>query len=278
MFNNSVPKRNSDTESGQEPFQLVADSDSHAKIVMGNSSLLSGLSREMRTQMNAIVAYSFLMNKKEYSDNDRNELTDQIHHAGEQIINLLDNFIDSALIDNGSVHADSGILDPGPFFNDLFSEFKTITGKSRYRDILFISEIQEFDHVIYTTDTNKLSRVIRNLFHHALSNTKSGYIKAGIKLKNKRIIFSILDSGYGYLKSKEFLQAKDFTELLLKTGDIYTAVSMSLVQKLVKILDGMIWIERNGLAGSGIYLSIPAITASVTPGKSDNLSNTIITI
>lgn len=278
MFNNSAPKSNSDSEPGHEPFHLVAASDSQSEIITENSSVLTGLSREMRTQMNAIVAYSFLMNKKEYSDNDRNELTDQIHHAGEQIINLFDNFFDSTLIDNGSVHAEPGILDPGPFFNDLFSEFKTIAGKNRYRDILFISEIQEFDHVIYTTDTIKLSRIIRNLFYHALGNTKSGYIKAGIKLKNNRIIFSILDSGYGYLRSKEFLQAGDYTELLSKTGDIYTAVSMSLIQKLVKILDGMIWIERNGLAGSGIYLSIPAIKAADASGKSDKLFNTIITI
>jgi signal transduction histidine kinase len=278
MFNTSVQNKSGNNEPDKGTSSLNLTGDSITRTVEGCPSVLTDLSREMRTQMNAIVAYSFLINKKEYSDSDRIEFTEQIHFASEQIINLFDNFLDSAVLDNGNLTAEPGKLNPSAFFNELFAEFKTILGRYRYRDILFVSEVQEFDPVIYITDVNKLARVIRNLFHHALSNTKSGYIKAGIKLKNDRLIFSILDSGYGFLKSKEFLQTKDLSESLAKTGDIYAAANMSLTLKLVKILDGMIWIERNGLAGSGIYFSIPAIEATNRDNKLDKYSNTMITI
>ncbi len=36
----------------------------------------------------------------------------------------------------------------------------------------------------YLVDTNRVTRVIRNLFQNALSNTKSGYIKVGYYVRN----------------------------------------------------------------------------------------------
>lgn len=278
MFNNSDQNKSYANETERDTHIISLTGDQVNQGVTGPSEILSELSREMRTQMNAIVAYSFLMNKKEYGDADRMDFTEQIHFASEQIINLFDNYLDSAIIDNANLAAEPGNLHPATFFNELFAEFRTIIGRNRYKDILFVSDIQDFGTAVFVADTNKMARVIRNLFQLALNNTKAGYIKAGIKLKNDRLIFSILDSGYGFLKSKEILQTKDLRESLSKTGDLYTAVSMNLTFKLVMILDGMIWIERNGLAGSGIYFSIPAKLSANNDRTSDKFSNTMITI
>lgn len=278
MFNTSEPNKSTGIESVKTAHAVNTAPETLSRSVAGYTPLLSGLSREMRTQLNAIVAYSFLMNKKEYNDKDRAEFTEQIHQASEQIINLLDNFFDAAIIEDGNSKSETGILEPGVFFNDLFTEFKTFLGKNRYKDILFVSEIQEFGNEVYVADTTKIARVIRNLFRHAVSNTESGYIKAIIKSINGRFIFSLLDSGSGFLKSRDYLQTNDFAESLSKTGDIYTTVNLNLTLKLIKNLDGMIWIERNGLAGSGIYFSIPAITSIKRDKMSDKFSNSMITI
>jgi K+-sensing histidine kinase KdpD len=278
MFETSVPNKGINKESYPVIQNLRPGAEPLAHSISGSSSVLKSLSREMRTQMNSIVAYSFLINKKEYGDTDRAEFTDQIHYSCEQIINLFDNFLDSSIIDNDNLGSVSGKLNPGPFFEELFSEFRTALNKNRYKDILYVSEIQEFIPAVYATDTNRLARVIRNLFQNAVANTKAGYIKVGIKLKNDRLIFSILDSGYGFLKSREFLQNQDISDALSKINDIYPAVNLALTRKLVKIIDGIIWIERNGLAGTSIYFSIPAVEAVISDEPADKLSNTMIPI
>ncbi len=48
-----------------------------------------------------------------------------------------------------------------------------------YRDVILVSENQLFSNAEYVIDMNRVTRVIRNLFQNALSNTKSGYIKVG---------------------------------------------------------------------------------------------------
>jgi light-regulated signal transduction histidine kinase (bacteriophytochrome) len=91
-----------------------------------------------------------------------------------------------------------------------------------------------------------------------MRNTKSGYIKIGFYFNDNILTFYVLDSGHGYNKCKEFIYSEDMNESLAQHYDTHTAININLAKKLIRMLDGTIWIERNDIAGSGIYFSIPA--------------------
>jgi signal transduction histidine kinase len=228
--------------------------------------------------MHAIVAFSFLLNKKEYSEEEREEFSNQIYISCEQIISLFDNFLDSAIIDTGNSRTESGICNPDELFNNLFSEFRETLKKERYKDVILVSDNQTFQNSEFLIDTNRVTRVIRNLFQNALSNTKSGYIKVGYNIRNDKLTFFIQDSGQGYFKCREFLQSQDMIQSLSKFNDTFTAVSMALTRKLTQMMEGSIWIESNGLAGSAIYFSVPASSAVNAEDTMNKFSNTMSTI
>jgi len=278
MFDLSVHNKGESEEDGSKSKDSAKRAEPFAQNMICCPSILTGLSREMRTQMNAIVAFSFILNKKEYSDKEREEFSDLIYNSCEQIISLFDNFLDSAIIDTGNSKTESEICNTDMFFNDLFSEFREILKKERYRDVILMSESQTINNPEYLIDLSRLTRVIRNLFQNALSNTKSGYVKVGYYFSDKKLTFFILDTGQGYLKCKEFLQSQDINQSLARFNDTFTAVSMALTRKLVQLLNGSIWIECNGMTGSGIYFSVP-VTAAVNIEDSVNkFSNTMSTI
>jgi signal transduction histidine kinase len=89
-------------------------------------TVLTGISHEMRTHMNAIVAFSFLMKDSSCNNSDRQEFSSQILGACEQLIGLFDSFLDSAIIDTGNSKADSKICKLDSFLDDLISEFTRI--------------------------------------------------------------------------------------------------------------------------------------------------------
>ena len=104
-------------------------------------TILTGMSHEMRTHMNAIVAFSFLM--KEYCGNNSEceEYSNQILNSCEQLLGLFDSFLDSAIIDTGNSKADSRICKLDNLLDDLLSEFRETINKeghkgagTRYRD------------------------------------------------------------------------------------------------------------------------------------------------
>ena len=221
-------------------------------------TILKGISHEMRTHMNAIVAFSFLMKENCKDISEGEEFSNQILNSCEQLIELFDSFLDSAIIDTGNSNADLKICKLDSLLDDLLSEFREELRKEGHKDLELVTEIQFSNSIEVNIDKNKIFRVIRSLFQNSIKNTKSGYIKIGYFLRDDKINFYILDSGQGYFKCKEFLQTEDLNESLILYNDTYTAINIFLAKKLIQMLGGTICVECNGLTGTGIYFSIPA--------------------
>jgi K+-sensing histidine kinase KdpD len=241
-------------------------------------TVLTGMSHEMRTHMNAIVAFSFLMKDNSCNNSDREEFSNQILNSCEQLLGLFDSFLDSAIIDTGNSKSDSKIYKLNSFLDDLLSEFREELQKDGRKNIELVTDIQLSDSTEVIIDKNKIYRVIRSLFQNSIKNTKSGYIKIGYFLRDEKVNFYILDSGQGYFKCKEFLHSEDLNESLVLHNDTYTAINITLAKKLIQMLDGSIAVECNGLTGTGIYISIPVKVLVNSNININKYQNTMIAI
>jgi K+-sensing histidine kinase KdpD len=237
--------------------KLGVENNPQLKSMINCPTVLSGMSHEMRTHMNAIVAFSFLMSRTGCDDEERKEFTSQILSSCEQLIGLFDNFLDSAIIESGNSKAENKVCSLNNILDDLLSEFRDALNKESEREIVLIAENSLAGSIEVMIDTNRVFRVIRNLFQTALNNTKSGYIKVGYYFRDDKVTFYVTDSGQGYFKCKEFLQSEDLNDSLSKYNDTSSAVNITLARNLILMLNGSAWIECNGLTGSAIYFSIP---------------------
>jgi K+-sensing histidine kinase KdpD len=248
------------------------------KSVINCPTVLTGMSHEVRTHMNAIVAFSFLMNRNECNESEREEFSNQILSSCEQLIGLFDNFLDSAILETGNSKTDLKICKLNNILDDLLSEFRGILKKEAQKDIELIAENSKTDQTEVFIDINRVFRVIRNLFQNALQNTSTGYIKIGYYFRDDKVTFYVMDSGQGYFKCKEFLHTEDLNESLTVFNDTGSAINMALAKQLIHLLSGTIWIECNGLTGSGIYFSIPVRVADSSEIPINKYLNSTIAI
>jgi signal transduction histidine kinase len=263
----------------QEPDDHLRSDQAVTKNSMVNCpTILSGMSHEIRTHMNAIVAFAFLMNRDGCNESEREEFSNQILISCEQLIGLFDNFFDSAIIDTGNSKAEYKVCKLNKFLDELLSEFREVLRKEAHKDITLVTENSFSEPVDIFIDSDRVFRVIRSLFQNALNNTKSGYIKIGYYFRDNQLTFYILDSGQGYFKCKEFLHTDDLNESLSKYNDTASAINLILARKLIQVLNGSIWIECNGLTSSGIYFSIPVKIAESSDVSINKYSNSMIAI
>jgi signal transduction histidine kinase len=271
-----------DTNTGENMRMNNSDMGKRADTLMDTlincPSIITGISHEMRTHMNAIVAFSYLMKDGCCRNSDREEYSNQILTSCEQLIGLFDSFLDSAIIDTGNSKADSKICRFDNMLDDLFSEFREILKREGQKNLQLVAEIPFSDSSEVFIDKHRVFRVIRTLFQNSIINTKSGYVKIGYYFREDNITFYVLDSGQGYFKCKEFLHTEDLNESLAQHNDMYTAINITLAKKLIHMLGGKIWIECNGLTGAGIYFSVPAKMMATTNSKIDKYVNTMIAI
>jgi signal transduction histidine kinase len=267
----------------EEDSTLMASNKSYRMDQVKNNmidcpTILTGMSHEMRTHMNAIVAFSFLMKDNSCNISDREDFSKQILNSCEQLLGLFDSFLDSAIIDTGDSKAEARICKLDNLLDDLLSEFREIIQKEDQSKVELITEIRFSNSIEVFIDKNKIFRVVRSLFQNSIKNTKTGYIKIGYQFNDDMVTFYVLDSGQGYFKCKEFLQTENLNESLLLHNDTYTAINITLAKKLIQMLGGKIWIECNGLTGTGMYFSVPAKVVLDSDININKYVNTMIAI
>jgi signal transduction histidine kinase len=279
MFDLTVSDSSACENSGRPKGDYASVKDSVKNTVINCPSLITGMSHEMRTHMNAIVAFSYLMKDVCCSNTDREEFSIQILSSCEQLIGLFDSFLDSAIIDMGNSKTDSKICKLSNMLDDLLSEFREILRREGQKDLELISCNQVSDTTEVFLDKHRIFRVIRCLLQNSVKSTKSGYIKIGYRFQHDTVTFHVIDSGQGYFKCKEFLHTEDLNESLMQHNDMYTAINLTLARKLIQMLGGTIWIECNGLSGTAIHFTVPARNAASTDiNKINKYNNLVIAI
>ncbi len=239
--------------------------DSFNNNLINCPAILKGMSHEMRTQMNAIVAFSFLMKENCRNSTEGEEFSNQILSSCDQLIQLFDSYLDTAIVETGNSIVESKNCNLDHILDELISEFRDELKNIADNKVELISEIRIHNASEVNIDKSKIYRIIRSLFKISLFNTNTGYIKIGYYSENDELTFYVLDSGQGYFKCKEFIQDTDLNELVHRHNDTYTAINMTLAKNLIKLLGGTIRIECNGLTGSGVYFTVPArVVSNVT--------------
>ena len=246
----------------EESFNIVdhaaeSVSNQFSKTIAFNTSVLNGMSHEIRTHMNAIVAFSFLLKDGKFKESEKNDFVNQIYFTCEKLISLFENFLETALVDTGSSNNDEVSCNSNNMLDLLFTEFREIIRKSSKEGLELITEIQRSSSDEIFIDKTKIFRILRCLFHNSLQHTNSGYIKIGYYNSINELTFYVLDSGQGFSCTREFLHTNDLSGSLEKFQDLTSAVNITLARKLIQFLDGSFNIRENGVSGSGIYFSIP---------------------
>lgn len=240
--------------------------------------ILTGMSHEMHTHMNAIVAFSFLLKDHCTESSENKEYSTQILNSCEQLIGLFDSFLDTAIIGAKNPDTDARIYKTDSILDEILPELRDSIRKQSNGKVELVTSTWLSNATEVYIDKNKIFRVLRSLFQVSSISTDSGYIKIGYQYNNEDITFYILDSGQGYLKCKEFLHTEDMNESLLIHNDVPSAINITLAKKLIQILGGTIWIERNGLSGTGIYFSVPVKKVASRNITINKYFNTLITI
>jgi signal transduction histidine kinase len=249
--NSTVNSTNSNTrlpENNVNPF---------SKTVAFHTSVLNGMSHEMRTQMNAIVALAFLMKDDSIKETERENFINQIYSTCDQLINLFENYLESAIVDAGSSKNEEINCNLNNLLDNLLTEFREILRKGGKQDIELVTEIQFSDLPDVVIDKAKVYRILRCLFHNSIQNTNSGYIKIGYFSSKNNITFYVLDSGQGFSKTNEFLHTNNLTDSLSQYQDLSSAVNITLAKKLIHFLHGSVSVRCNGTSGTGIHFSVP---------------------
>ncbi|WP_341527972.1 response regulator [Nostoc sp. UHCC 0302] len=232
------------------------------------SEFLANMSHELRTPLNSLLILARLL-----ADNVAGNLTDKqveysrtIYSAGTELLELINDILDLAKIESGTLSVKSEQITFADLRQSLEGTFRQV---ALSKGLDFTIELDDnLPDVIYH-DPKRLQQVLKNLLANALKFTQQGGVKLQISIpeaaqldsssSNPMIAFAVSDTGIGIPADKQKIIFEAFQQADGTTSRKYggTGLGLSISRELAQLLGGRIELDSQPAQGSTFTLYLP---------------------
>lgn len=261
-----------DTNRGVVALHHELDQQAERLIVADErkSSYLAGLTHELRSPLNSIVALTDLLSDQAHSDGrplseEQRQQVGFIRTLADRQLKLVGDLLDIAKIEAGRVDLDLRPTTVTQVFSLLRAQFRPIVADAVTLDFTAAPSLPEL-----CTDEDKLLGVLGNLLANALRHTERGQVLVSAKATDGELMcFDVTDTGVGVGPGDLHRIFNEFERIESRavTGGRGTGLGLPLAQKLAGILGGELSATSTLGQGSTFTLQIPVRHAGLVPGE-----------
>jgi PAS domain S-box-containing protein len=224
------------------------------------SAFLANMSHEVRTPLTSVIGFSELLGEMDLPDS-ASEFVGIILRGGKRLLNTLNAVLDLSQLEAGTMTTEHKAVALLPLVNDLVCRF---TPRAREAGVE-LKVAGPSEPIQACTDQTALSRIISNLIDNAIKFTEEGgCVMVRLHLEGKpdaceAFHVAVEDSGIGIdpaflpeifdaFKQESVGDAREF-----EGGGL----GLSIVQKLVRLMDGHVSVESEKGAGTTVRVRLP---------------------
>ncbi|QZZ18882.1 response regulator [Leptothermofonsia sichuanensis E412] len=223
------------------------------------SEFLANMSHELRTPLNSLLILAQLL-----SENSEGNLSERqveysrtIHAAGTDLLLLINDILDLAKIESGTMSVDVESVSFTALQSDLERTFQPM---AHSRGLEFGIALDEDLPPSLFTDPKRLQQILRNLLSNALKFTEQGSVTVQISRTTiEQIAFAVSDTGIGIPPDKQQIIFEAFQQVDGTTSRRYggTGLGLSISLQLSRLLGGRIELVSQPEQGSTFTLYLP---------------------
>ncbi len=227
------------------------------------SQLLSRVSHELRTPLGGILGYAELLQYNAFGP-----LTEKQHSVVSNIIEstnyltvIVNDLLDESQIESRSLNLHNEYFNPDDLLEKIKSTMFMLANK---KGLAFHAEIApDLPSVLYG-DMNRLQQILINLVGNSIKFTKTGSVHVDLKRPAPELwSIEVRDTGVGIPVSDQQSIFEPFRQVSnsITRENRGSGLGLAITKQLVELMDGEIWVESNGEAGSLFTITLPIINA-----------------
>ncbi len=268
--NQEVERKNQEIEQARRSLEEKAEQ--LALSSKYKSEFLANMSHELRTPLNSLLILARL-----FADNSDGNLSEKqieyahtIYSSGNDLLGLINDILDLAKIESGTMS-----IDPEPMsFNDLRNHLdRTFRQIAQDRNLEFQMQFDpQLPRNLYT-DGKRLQQVLKNLLSNAFKFTEQGQVSLSVSVvtegwrfdqemlnhADRVIAFAVSDTGIGIAPDKQQVIFEAFQQADGTTSRKYggTGLGLSISREIARLLGGEIRLRSELGRGSTFTLYLP---------------------
>jgi PAS domain S-box-containing protein len=228
---------------------------------------LGVLSHEIRTPLNGLLGVAGLLRTEPLSAEGREHL-EILERSGQTLLRLINDLLDFARYDAGSVQLEQLPLEPTDFLKELCTLFRPA---AEAKGLALTYAIRPEVPALVVTDPMRLRQVLSNLLSNAIKFTAQGAVEiiverapfAGAEAGRCRLRFHVSDTGPGIPPEKLTHLFEPFVQADASVARRFggTGLGLSISKRLAQLLGGGIRVQSTPGAGSMFTVEIEAEVA-----------------
>lgn len=235
------------------------------------SEFLANMSHELRTPLNSLLILARLLsdNAEGNLSNKQVEYSQTIHSSGQDLLMLINDILDLAKIESGTLSISIEALSFTELRDSLERTFRQVANE---KGLTFAITLDEQLPAAIATDVKRLQQVLKNLLSNAFKFTEQGSvalqisstqdsIEQGSQMSNATISFAVSDTGIGISADKQKIIFEAFQQADGTTSRRYggTGLGLSISREIASLLGGELRLVSQPGQGSTFTLSLPQL-------------------
>ena len=220
------------------------------------SRFLANMSHEIRTPLNGILGMSQIL-ADELTDPQHLQMLDIVQESGELLLTVLNDVLDMSKIEAGKLALESVPFLPSDLVQRIDMMHRPFASDKGLKLDIHISAGAEQPRL---GDPSRLSQILHNLVGNAIKFTETGHVT--LRLDTAQCgAFQIIvqDSGIGMTPEQQARIFEDFEQadgtMTRRFGG--TGLGMSIVRKLVHLMQGEITLDSTVGKGTEVCITLP---------------------
>ncbi|WP_299287779.1 response regulator [uncultured Tateyamaria sp.] len=234
------------------------------------SAFLANMSHEIRTPMNGVVGMAELLGDTGLSE-EQQLYVDTIKNSGEALLVIINDVLDYSKIEAQKLQ-----LHPEPFDleRSIHEVIMLLQPSARDKGLTLLVDFDLFLPTTYVGDPGRIRQVLTNLMGNAVKFTADGHVLVRVtgvpdpESGRADVTIVIEDTGIGIPEDKVDHIFGEFNQVENERNRQFdgTGLGLAISQRLVKLMDGDMWVTSEDGVGSCFGFKLPlALSESDLP-------------
>lgn len=244
-------------------------------LLVAREKLMLAITHDFKALLGSIMGYTELLSRLTEDERQRFYL-DNMKSSSEHLLKLVSDLLDFHRLDLNKAEVNRVTFNPSQLFDEIYVSFEPLTAA---KGLALQCHVAPELNGRYISDPLRLRQIVNNLLSNAVKFTQKGEISLTAGYDSSKLTIAIADTGKGMASEDRERIFQEFTRLSGAQGEEGFGLGLSIVKKLVTLLEGTIDVQSTLGKGSCFTVTLPLypVGKSIAESESPESENVDIT-